>query len=188
MYVLKRIAAYLIDLALVTTLVSSGGIFLLGRLQPQAAARPDEVPVAPQTLPHPRAMPFGLPAMMTHGASGLGLWALSVAGPVLILGTLTGLTGRTPGKLLLFLRVQDAGGDPPGLANGIVREVVKAVSLAFFLGMLYALQGILTGRQSFYDKWLDLEVDDLRPGGLTPTQKKFRKYMREQAKRQRQGK
>jgi hypothetical protein len=45
----------------------------------------------------------------------------------------------------------------------------------------------VTGRRTFYDEWLDLEVEDLRPSGLTPTQKNFRKYMREQARKQKRG-
>src|SRR5262249_37035048 len=105
--------------------------------------------------------------------------------PPLILGVLTGLTGRTPGKLIMFLRVQDYGGDPPGGAPGIVREGVKAVSLAFFFGMVYALQAVVTNRRTFYDEWLDLDVEDLRPTGLTETQKNFRKYMREKQRRER---
>ena len=42
---------------------------------------------------------------------------------------------------------------------GILREIVKAVSLGFFFGMIYALQGLLTRGQTFYDAWLDLDVE-----------------------------
>jgi uncharacterized RDD family membrane protein YckC len=115
----------------------------------------------------------------------LASWGLSIAGPVLVNGILTGLTGRSPGKFLMFLRVKDAGGDPPGIAQGILREIIKAVSLGFFFGMIYALQGLVTSGQTFYDNWLDLDVEDLRPVGLTETQKNWRKYHRELARKNR---
>jgi uncharacterized RDD family membrane protein YckC len=161
MYALKRIAAYAIDLMLIVGPCSA--LFTYGEMW--------IFKVVPQSV---------------HLFSGLGMWGVSLALPVLILGTLSGLTGRTPGKWVMFLNVQDFGGDPPGIAQGILRELIKAVSLGFVLGMIWALQGVVTSRQTFYDQWLDLEVDDLRPVGLTPTQKNFRKYMREQARKQKQ--
>ena len=85
----------------------------------------------------------------------------------------------------MFLNVKDGGGDPPGIAQGILREIIKAVSLGFFFGMIYALQGLVTRGQTFYDAWLDLDVEDLKPYGLTETQKNWRKYHRELAKRNR---
>jgi len=161
MYALKRIAAYAIDLMLIvgpcSALITYGETWFFTSV--------------PQSM---------------HLFSGLGMWGISLVMPILILGTLSGLTGRTPGKWIMFLKLQDFGGDPPGIAQGILRELIKAVSLGFFFGMIWALQGVVTGRQTFYDQWLDLEVDDLRPVGLTPTQKNFRKYMREQARKQRQ--
>jgi uncharacterized RDD family membrane protein YckC len=159
MYILKRIAAYLIDLVVVVTPLSA--LFALGENEVF-----DRVPS--------QFLNFSSPVS----------WALPLALPVLFLGTITGLTGRSPGKLITFLKVEDAGGDPPGIAQGIVREAIKAVSLAFILGIFWAIQSLTTRRRTFYDEWLDLEVDDLRPTGLTPTQKNFRKYMRAQAKRQ----
>jgi uncharacterized RDD family membrane protein YckC len=160
MYALKRIAAYALDIAIfwlpMTLLMSFG-----------------EAPFVKDLPPH-----FHLIAM-------LGSWGLSIAGPVLVNGTLTGLTGRSPGKFVMFLRVKDAGGDPPGIAQGILREIIKAVSLGFFFGMIYALQGLVTSGQTFYDTWLDLDVEDLRPVGLTETQKNWRKYHRELARKNR---
>ena len=160
MYALKRIAAYAIDIAIfwlpMTLLASFGG-----------GAFYEEIPRR-----------FHLIAMF-------GGWGLSIVGPVLVNGTLTGLTGRSPGKFLMFLRVKDAGGDPPGIAQGILREIIKAVSLGFFFGMIYALQGLVTSGQTFYDNWLDLDVEDLRPVGLTETQKNWRKYHRELARKNR---
>jgi uncharacterized RDD family membrane protein YckC len=160
MYALKRIAAYVIDMILVWAplglVVSLGDSELLKNVSP-----------------HLRMM------------TGLAAWGFTIAGPVLVNGILTGLTGRSPGKFILFLRVKDAGGDPPGIAEGILREIVKAVSLGFFFGMIYALQGLLTTGQTFYDAWLDLDVEDLKPYGLTETQKNWRKYQRELARKNR---
>jgi uncharacterized RDD family membrane protein YckC len=160
MYALKRIAAYAIDVAIfwlpLTLLISFGEAPLEGEMPPRF-----------------------------HMIAALGSWGLSIVGPVLINGTLTGLTGRSPGKFLMFLRVKDAAGDPPGIAQGILREIIKAVSLGFFFGMIYALQGLVTRGQTFYDAWLDLDVEDLRPVGLTETQKNWRKYHRELARKNR---
>jgi hypothetical protein len=157
MYALKRIAAYVIDLILVYSPIAVA----LGLREEWLIAR------VPQRL---------------HLFTAVGGWGLSAFGPILVLGILTGLTGRTPGKLITFLKVQDFGEDPPGIAQGIVREIIKLVSLGFFFGMIWALQGLVTQGRTFYDEWLDLEVEDLRPAGLTPTQKNFRKYMRQQAR------
>jgi uncharacterized RDD family membrane protein YckC len=154
MYALKRIAAYVIDMILVWTplavLVSIGDAEMMGHI----------------------------PKHLTMIAA-LASWGLAILGPVLVNGILTGLTGRSPGKFIMFLKVKDAGGDPPGIAQGILREIVKAVSLGFFFGTIYALQGLVTSGQTFYDAWLDLDVEDLKPFGLTETQKNWRKYHRE---------
>jgi hypothetical protein len=158
MYALKRMIAYIIDLALIVLPVSIG----LASIEGQTAAQ--------------------FPESMQRFV-GLGVFGLNALLPILILGICTGLTGRSPGKLITFLRVKDCGDDPPGVAHGILREIVKAVSFGFVFGIFYALQGLLTSRRTFYDQWLDLEVEDLRPSGLTPTQKKFRQYMRQQGRR-----
>ena len=105
---------------------------------------------------------------------------------MLINGVLTGLTGRSPGKFIMFLNVKDAGGDPPGIANGILRELIKAVSAAIlFRDDLGSFQGVVTREQTFYDQWLDLDVEDLKPYGLTETQKNWRKYHRNLARKNR---
>jgi uncharacterized RDD family membrane protein YckC len=160
MYALKRIAAYAIDVAIfwlpMTVLINLG-----------EAPFEDNMP--------PRF----------HMIAAIVSAGLSIFGPVVINGTLTGLTGRSLGKFIMFLRVKDAGGDPPGIAQGILREIIKAVSLGCFFGMIYALQGLVTRGQTFYDAWLDLDVEDLRPVGLTETQKNWRKYHRELARKNR---
>jgi uncharacterized RDD family membrane protein YckC len=156
-YALKRIAAYIIDFVLIYTpiagLLSIGGGPILGRI--------------PGHL---------------HFFAGTASWGISLLAPVLVTGTLIGLTGRSPGKLIMFLKVND-GGDPPGIAQGILREIIKMVSISFFfLGPIWALQGLVTHGETFYDQWLGLQVEDLRPYGLTDTQKKWRQYHRQQAR------
>ena len=162
MYVLKRIMACVIDYALMLTLPALG-LMQLGN------------PVSPH------ALDGGL------GLFGRGALIGSLFLPALILGAMTGLTGRTPGKLLMFLRVQDHVGDPPGIAHGILRELAKVLLFATVYGLYYALASALNNREALYDSWLGLEVDDLRPYGLTETQKNFRKFMREKQRRERQG-
>jgi hypothetical protein len=159
MYALKRIAAYGIDLALVWTPLT----ILMGFSESTIF----------------RVFP------RLHGFSLVGASAFTLIGPILVNGILTGLTGRSPGKFILFLNVKDGAGDPPGIAHGILREIIKAVALSIFFGMLYALHGLVTRGQTFYDAWLDLDVEDLKPYGLTETQKNWRKYHRELARRNR---
>jgi len=160
MYPLKRIAAYIIDMVLVwapiTALIAYVEAALVGQVSPHL-----------------------------HMFAAMGGWGFSIGGPILVNGILTGLTGRTPGKFITFLNVKDGAGDPPGIAQGILREIIKAVSLGFFFGMIYALHGLVTRGRTFYDEWLDIDVEDLRPYGLTETQKNWRKYHREQARRNR---
>jgi len=157
MYALKRIAAYIIDFALIytpiTTLLTLGGGQLFAR-----------------GFEH------------FHIFAATASWGISILAPVLVTGTLIGLTGRTPGKLVMFLKVHD-GGEPPGIAQGILREIIKSVSMSFFfLGPIWALHGLVTRGETFYDQWLDLQVEDLRPYGLSETQRNWRKYHRQQAR------
>lgn len=156
-YALKRIAAYIIDFALIYTPITILLTFGQATLFTGAA-------------PH------------LHMFAAMGSWGVSILAPVLVTGTLIGLTGRTPGKLIMFLKVNDYG-DPPGIAKGVLREIVKTVSMSFFfLGPIWALQGLVTRGETFYDQWLDLQVEDLRPYGLSETQKNWRKFHRQQAR------
>ena len=81
MYALRRIIAYVIDMGLIVTPV---GVFM-GPLQARLTAI--------------------LPSVW-QVYSGFFGWVLSMGVPVLVLGVLVGLTGRTPGKLVMFLRVE----------------------------------------------------------------------------------
>lgn len=156
-YALKRIFAYIIDFAIIYTPLASLLTFGEGTLFSRVPER-------------------------LHLAASLGAWGISLLAPVLVTGTLIGLTGRTPGKLLMFLKVSDYG-EPPGLAQGILREIIKTVSMSFFfLGPIWALQGLVTRGETFYDQWLDLQVEDLRPYGLSQTQRNWRKFHRQQGR------
>jgi uncharacterized RDD family membrane protein YckC len=158
-YALKRIAAYIIDFALIYTPIT----ILLSYGQATLVA--------------------GIPQQQhLHMFAAMGSWGISILAPVLVTGTLIGLTGRTPGKLIMFLRVIDCGA-PPGIAQGILREIIKTVSMTFFfLGPIWALHGLVTRGETFYDTWLGLQVEDLRPYGLSETQKNWRKFHRQQAR------
>ena len=152
MYALKRIAAYIIDMALIMTPIQmfSGEIYgFLGKYI--------NIPVF----------------VMTY------TWMFETGIPVLILGLLVGVFGRSPGKLVMFLKVQDRSGRVPGVPQGIVREVIKVVSTMFLFGGLYAIYGLVTSGKTFYDDWLGLDVDDLKPTGLTDRQKKWREFSRQ---------
>lgn len=108
MYALKRIVAYAIDMILVYSPLAA----LIGY---------GEFMIGERFSPHLRL--FGM----------LGAWGLSMGVPIVFNGVLTGLTGRSPGKFAMFLRVKDAGGDPPGIAAGIVRKSPRAFHSRSFL-------------------------------------------------------
>ena len=44
---------------------------------------------------------------------------------------------------------------------------------------LKRIAAVVTQRRTFYDQWLDLDVEDLRPSGLTETQKKISRLLAE---------
>jgi len=123
MYALRRIVAYIIDMGLILTPIT----VLVGPLQGRLAA--------------------ALPSFWQVYAGFFG-WVLSMGVPVVVIGVLVGLTGRTPGKLLMFLRVQGRRGSKPGVPAGLLREVVKAICASMIFGALYALYGVITSRRS----------------------------------------
>ncbi len=154
MYALKRIVAYVIDYAIVFSIVG----FLMSLIGAAFAKYLQYENLAP---------------ILSYGMS-----AITFGIPVVILGALTGHFGRTPGKLILSLRVADSSGRTLGIARGILREVIKLITFSFFFGAIWALYGIITSERAFYDDWLGCTVEDLRPSGLTETQKKWRQYMK----------
>jgi uncharacterized RDD family membrane protein YckC len=96
--------------------------------------------------------------------------------PIVLLGTIAGIFGWSPGKLIFFLRIRKSHNTAPGMALGILREIIKYASIALlFIGGIWALVGIITNQKTFYDDWLRLEVEDIKPAGLSETQKNWRK-------------
>jgi hypothetical protein len=156
-YALRRIIAFVIDMAVILTPVG----FFLGPLQARLGA--------------------ALPSFWAVYSGFVG-WVLSMAVPIAVVAVLLALTGRTPGKLVMFLRVTARGRHgraKPSLPSALLRETVKAISMSFIFGALYAIYGIVTSGRAFYDDWLGLDVEDLRPSGLTDVQKNWRKQMAE---------
>lgn len=121
---------------------------------------------------------FGLhPEKMNHPMILMASSYFPLIAPAFVYGVLVGLTGRTPGKLIMFLKVVNRAGRTIGVAQGLLREVVKIISLGFFFfGAIWALYGMVTTGRTFYDEWLGIDADDLKPAGLTPTQKKWREF------------
>ena len=64
----------------------------------------------------------------------------------------TGLSGQTPGKMLLGIKVIDREGNPPGLVKAALREFVGKFlsSIVFCLG--YFLVGLDDRKQGWHDK------------------------------------
>ncbi len=162
MYALKRILAYGIDMALITVLGWIGYFLLVGFTAASGTASVDY---------QQNEMMLGISSMLLSGA-GIGA-------PILLFGILEGALGWTPGKLILSLRVQKRGNqDKIGIAQGILRQMIKTFAISFmFFGALWALYGIITSNEAFYDNWLRIDVNDLKPFGLTDTQKNWRKHM-----------
>ncbi len=162
MYALKRILAYGIDMALITVLGWIGYFILFSFISVSGTT----------SIDHPQnEMMLQMSSMLMSGASA--------AGPILIFGILEGLFGWTPGKLILSLRVQKQGSQSKiGIGQGILRQIIKTFSISFmFFGALWALYGIITSDEAFYDNWLRIDVNDLKPFGLSDTQKNWRKHM-----------
>jgi uncharacterized RDD family membrane protein YckC len=156
MYALKRIIAYIIDYALIMV------TFVL-------------------IMPFLHAlMPKLEESSAYFSVLGLAYGGLSMALPVVLYGIMVGLWGRTPGKFIMFLKVQTRSGQLLGIPHGILREIIKLISLWCFFCLIWALFGIVTRESAFYDEWLGFEVEDLNPWGLTETQKNWRKQMKNQ--------
>ncbi|MFA7206050.1 MAG: RDD family protein [Saccharofermentanales bacterium] len=164
-YSIKRIAAYAIDMVIVY--LAGMGLNLA-----VSAMFTAENAVAAESA--------------ETGMSVFTLTLIPIAGmvvsygiPILLFGSLSGLLGWTPGKLICFLRVREASGDKPGILKGILRELIKYIGTTFmFLGAIWAIYGIVTKQKTFYDDWIGLDVEDIKPSGLTETQKNWRKTFR----------
>ena len=93
--------------------------------------------------------------------AGLALLAVVVGATVLHVTywvLFTGLTGRTPGKMVAGLRVVDAEGARPGIARAAMRELVGKflAGLPLWLGFVWA--AFDGRRQGWHDKIADTYV------------------------------
>lgn len=157
MYKYKRLAAYLIDVAIVLLLVRiASGVDFMYILY---------------------AFSQGIVGFeMTTPFS----FAITALIPILLYGIMVGQYGCTPGKYLMKLRIRNMDGEPIGLGKGILRETIKcgAISVLIF-GLIWAIHGIFTKGKTFYDRWLELSVDDLVSedvGNLNDIQKRWRDF------------
>ena len=80
---------------------------------------------------------FAVADVADYGALGGGAWLVLVTPLYYVL--LTGIYGRTVGKLALGMKVVRQDGNVPGLGYALLREVIgKFVSaIALFLGFLW---------------------------------------------------
>jgi hypothetical protein len=154
MYALKRILAYLIDVVIVLTLVS-----LINGI-------------------HIKTLIFAfVEGIAWFDFLSPNLLILTGVLPIVLYGTMIGQLGWTPGKRLLNLRVNGSGNRPVGIGKGILRETIKCAAVTFLIfGLAWALYGMISEGRTFYDRWLDVSVDDETPVQLTDTQKNWREF------------
>lgn len=95
---------------------------------------------------------------------------------VTVFGIMTGIWGRTPGKLLTFLKVVRHDGSAIGMGAGIAREVLKGFSWFTVILPIFFAFGVFCMAEAAYDKWLSCEVFDARPFGSTKTQRDWRNH------------
>ena len=111
----------------------------------------------------------------------LPLWfALIVVSPFLYFGVTTGLWGKTPGKFICRLYVVDADNNRPGLWRGLGRETLKILAMACSIGALIAFFQIFYQGVTWYDSICGTQVHFKPYVRSTKTQKKYRKYMKDQ--------
>ncbi len=158
MYALKRMAAYVIDLVILFTPITAAITYGETQL----------LPIVPVHF---------------HFLAGLGGMGVSILVPVVVVGTISGLTGTDPRETD---HIPGRSRTRPATLRASLMASCgrwsKLFTVGFFFGMFWALQGMIANKRTFYDEWMDLDVEDLNPVGLTPTQKNFRKYMRQQAR------
>ena len=114
----------------------------------------------------PLVVALGLAALTVQDETG----AIVVLYVVLVLGllgefiVLQGLTGYTPGKWLLGIRVVTANGQPPGIAAAIKRTIPLLFEL-YGLVAIYAIWSHPHG-QRFGDRWAGTYVVRAHRGEL----------------------
>jgi uncharacterized RDD family membrane protein YckC len=83
---------------------------------------------------------------------------LSALPGILVLGLLVGADGRTPGKRALGLRVVEGTKTRISLGKGLVRELIRFLSLPILVLPILYLVLLLRGEQPPYDRFLGLNV------------------------------
>jgi uncharacterized RDD family membrane protein YckC len=160
MYKFKRIIAYLIDIILMLLIVAFSLNIELNQLAICFAQ--------------------GLSRFSTQSTETI---IITVIIPIILFGLSTGLLGKTPGKLIMRLKVTGHDNQPAGIKKGLIREAIKCAVLTFLIfGLAWALYDLFTTGRTFYDEWLNLSVEDesdREEENLTETQKAWRESNRE---------
>jgi uncharacterized RDD family membrane protein YckC len=131
----------------------------------------------------------GIDAVLGVASSG-GVGATHALGPlaelsICILCALayfaipTGIWGRTVGKLVCHLSVEDERGGPPGIPRALLREGLKLLSVALVLGPVVCLYQLSHSGVVWYDRVCRTSVEYRPPVKFSSTQKNFRKALRE---------
>jgi uncharacterized RDD family membrane protein YckC len=109
------------------------------------------------------------------------LWfALIVVSPFLYFGVTTGLWGKTPGKFICRLYVVDTDDKRPGLWRGLARETLKILAITFSIGAIIAFFQLYSQGITWYDSICHTQVHFKPYVRSTRTQRKFRKYFKDQ--------
>ena len=87
------------------------------------------------------------------GANPDWAWSLEawVVG-VIYNAAFVGLSGRTPGKMLLGIRVLDEEGKVPGLGRAALRETVGKLAASLFFGIGFIMAGLDDRKQGLHDQ------------------------------------
>ena len=107
-------------------------------------------------------------------------FAMFAAWPFLYFGIFTGLWGKTPGKFLCRLSVIYGYDKRPGLWRGLGRESLKLLTICSFIGAFLSFWQILAMGVTWYDNMCKTDVIYKPYVRLTKTQKRYRKFMKEQ--------
>lgn len=124
----RRVVAWFIDTALLSA-VTLGVFFAIADKVPSSTVS-DSAATATVTL--------GSDQYLLEGGRAALFMTLVLAGWLLYTGLLPGLTGWTPGKRVLGIRVAGGDGTPPGAGRGVVRQVCWVAD-----GFPYFLPGLV---------------------------------------------
>lgn len=123
----RRVAAFLLDGVLMWA-VTLGAFFLVAH-----HTSADAFSSSSNTL----TLTLGGDRWLLEGGSAVLFSTVALALGLAYLGVLPGVTGWTPGKRVVGIRVVDAHGRPPGAARGVVRALLWIVDgFPYFLPAL----------------------------------------------------